>query len=591
MPVVHAYASLSHYAEHLAPVLAALPESVRGTLWSPRESAGWGPRLRPRETDGNWMLVAGFADLQRVERHHRMLYIEHGAGQCLAPETLVMTADMRHVPISSLSVGDEIVAFEEAPTDRVWRQWRPATVTALQLLRLPCYELKLEDGTIIVASAEHRWLTRDRQSYEWTLTKNLQDSARWPTRSSKLLRCFDVWSEDRSWEAGYLAAAFDGEGCFTQTRRGTRQNRMMLAFAQKDNAMLAEVEALLRACGFRYSVAKNERSGVAHLSVLGGTREVLRFIGAIRPRRLLDNIEPLMNGQMRGHPVELAELRPIGEQTVVGLGTSTGTLIAEGLASHNSYRGDPRAPQAARSGSYSGGLGLDSVRLFLCPSEAVAWRWREVYEAPAVVVGCPKLDRWHRNAIATEQARDFGPPRTYKAPTVAMTWHWENGLVSEAQSALKHYARALPALVRQMQGRGWQLLGHSHPRSWLRRRGMWRELGVPATPDLAEVFERADLLVADNTSALYEFASLDRPVVVLNAPWYRRDVHHGLRFWDLVPGPQVDEPHELVSTIAACLADDAPWSEVRRDVVAKVYAHRDGTAAARAAAAILEVIG
>jgi hypothetical protein len=236
------------------------------------------------------------------------------------------------------------------------------------------------------------------------------------------------------------------------------------------------------------------------------------------------------------------------------------------------YDADPRA---RGNGSYSGGAGLDRVRLFLCPNAAVADRWRAAYRAPAAVVGCPKLDRWHRAArdTAYQGAR----------PTVAVTFHWECALVPETRSAWRHYDRALPVLAHDPR---WRLLGHGHPRLWGTIRRRWQQLGVDHTPDLADVLDQADLLVADNTSALYEFASLGKPVLVLNAPWYRRDVHHGLRFWSHPPGLQCDQPTDLPDQLARALADPPAAQRIRAAAVAEAYAHTDGLAAQRAATAI-----
>ncbi len=265
-----------------------------------------------------------------------------------------------------------------------------------------------------------------------------------------------------------------------------------------------------------------------------------------------------------------------------------------------SYDGDPRG---VGQGSYSGGQGLGRVRLFLCPSQRVADRWAATYpEATTAVVGCPKLDRWHavpdgphrgRAAASADDGPDVAPRPTRTvapdhgsgAPVVAVTFHWECPLVPETRSAWGHYDHHLPGLVADPR---WQVLGHGHPRLWGAIRRRWRALGVDHTPDLADVLDRADLLVADNTSAAYEFASTGRPVLVLNAPWYRRHVDHGLRFWSYPPGLQVDHPRDLVAGVARALADPPAARAIRARAVAHVYAHTDGHAAQRAADAIKE---
>lgn len=236
-------------------------------------------------------------------------------------------------------------------------------------------------------------------------------------------------------------------------------------------------------------------------------------------------------------------------------------------------------------GSYSGGDGLDHVRLFLAPSERVADRWRNRYPAtPAVAVGCPRLDPWHRGQA----------PEPF-LPTIALTFHWNCPTAPESRWALPHYQADIAAQVARWRAEGWRVLGHGHPRAWGVLARLWhRYTSVTPCPDYNQVLDEADILVGDNTSALYEFASLDRPVVVLNAPWYRRDVEHGLRFWSLVPGWQVDGPEELAgldwrANGEMFLGDT--YRASRRRVVREVYAHTDGTASARAATAIQEALG
>lgn len=247
-----------------------------------------------------------------------------------------------------------------------------------------------------------------------------------------------------------------------------------------------------------------------------------------------------------------------------------------------SYDGDPRS---AGHGSYSGGKGLDRVVLFIGPSEHVSARWRERYPStPAVAVGCPKLDA--RFSRLSERARAYDERRV-----AAITFHWDCALVAESTSAWRHFDRALPGLVSWAREHDVELLGHGHPRLWRTIAPRWRALGVEPVESFDAVLDRADVLVFDNSSAGYEFASLDRPVVVLNAPWYRRDVEHGGRFWQCADvGVQCDEPHELIAAVERALLDEPTVRANRERIVSQVYSMRDGRASSRAADAICDAL-
>lgn len=233
---------------------------------------------------------------------------------------------------------------------------------------------------------------------------------------------------------------------------------------------------------------------------------------------------------------------------------------------------------------YAGADDLEHVRLFLAPGEPVAEKWRARYPQAAVeTVGDPALDQ-HLHAIRTSRS-SLRVTRKQERPLVAVTEHWRCAVAPETWPCLDDYAPELAELA------GVELLGHGHPRAHRRARDRWTELGLPfeADPDvvlgrlLAHGQQRA--LVADNTSLMYEAAALGIPVLALNAPWYRHDVEHGLRFWSHVPGAQC-EVGELARVLARVLDDAPELAELRARAVAHVYAHADGTSAARAADAI-----
>ena len=77
-------------------------------------------------------------------------------------------------------------------------------------------------------------------------------------------------------------------------------------------------------------------------------------------------------------------------------------------------------------------------------------------------------------------------------------------------------------------------------------------------------------------------------MVVLNAPWYRVDVSHGLRFWDASwVGVNCSDPDDLIPTVEQAL-DELPGDVARREhALDVVYSHRTA-GATRAANAILD---
>jgi hypothetical protein len=220
---------------------------------------------------------------------------------------------------------------------------------------------------------------------------------------------------------------------------------------------------------------------------------------------------------------------------------------------------------------FAGGPGLAAVELFICPAERVADHWHRTYpRAATAVVGDPALDGLVNRSCGIAY----------------WTAHWRCGANFETWPALQHHLPGLPALRDALAERGIELVGHAHPRDARRMADRWRQLGIRYEPDIDTVLRTGDLLIADNTSALYEAAALGMPVLCLNRPEYRRNIEHGLRFWSYVPGLMCDEPHNLTAFAGLALEDSTNLREQRERAVAHAYAHLDGKAARYAAAAI-----
>lgn len=269
-------------------------------------------------------------------------YTRTGVRYCLGPQTPVLTSGLRWVEVGSLCVGDGLLAFDEHPEPgQKSRSWRSARVTETSLIQRPCYRVTLDDGTDLIASSEHKWLVDLGQGRAaWKTTEELR--APHPTSESRrfaphrLIKLLDVWKEPTSYEAGYLAGVFDGEGYLGQASKGHGGHSLRIAFSQKDNQVAAYAREVLTAFGFEWSEHRGTRD-VISFGLTGRRHEVLRLLGQIRPKRLLAKFDPSILGTLeRKQDVRPVAIEFIGLQPVIALGTTTKTLIAAGLASHNS---------------------------------------------------------------------------------------------------------------------------------------------------------------------------------------------------------------------------------------------------------------
>lgn len=253
---------------------------------------------------------------------------------CVTPDTRILTADLRHIPAGDVRAGMKLVGFEEERASKgEHRKYQEADVLGVTRQTSRCLRVLLDDGTSVTVSRDHRWLVFTAGGRTvWKATEEL-------ATSDRIFRLTDTWSTESSYESGYLAAAFEGEGCLQRRPDGMMTG---LCFTQRDNVMLEQVRKHLANLGFS-SWESGRRDDVQNLYVAGGKANLLRFLGSIRPQRLLDKLDLNTLGSIgrhdhRGvdftHP-RVVGLEDAGEQEVVVIETDTGTYVAEGLASHN----------------------------------------------------------------------------------------------------------------------------------------------------------------------------------------------------------------------------------------------------------------
>lgn len=218
--------------------------------------------------------------------------------------------------------------------------------------------------------------------------------------------------------------------------------------------------------------------------------------------------------------------------------------------------------------SYSGGKSWRClVNVFFEPGVYPARRERAVYPNALVAdLGCPKLDPLHLQKFTVNTDN----------PVICFSTHWNCRVCPETMWAFDHYKAVLPELAKR-----YRLIGHAHPRARKEVFPYYRSIGIEPVENFDDVVQQADLYLAEGSSTIYEFASTDKPVLVLNIPMFRRHVNHGLRFWEYIPGVQCDSPGHIFPKIQEALEDNDPWKRIRRESVNIAYTYHDGHCAER----------
>lgn len=268
--------------------------------------------------------------------------------RCLDPETLVLCADLTWRPIKSLTVGDEVISVDEEPLEAgKQRKMRTATVKATWRNTDTAYRLTFEDGTSVVCSGNHRWLSASKgsggeqlASFRWRTIKAdpHKPGPRVGIRVGDSIRhLVDPWEEDNSWEAGYLAGVYDGEG----TAIGYPRREYRVSFVQNPGETLDATLLYLKQKGFEPVHIPTKVP--AQVYVIRGFADCLRFVGQMGGHKMRRQAVPHLwegrgIGRAKGrssHKI-VTSIEELPAQEMVDIETSTGTFLAEGLVSHNS---------------------------------------------------------------------------------------------------------------------------------------------------------------------------------------------------------------------------------------------------------------
>ena len=284
-----------------------------------REVMNW-----PMQTGAGGVIKLSMPAAQRLHR-------EAGGSMCVAPNTRVLTADLRWKCIGDVRVGEQLLTVdEESGPSR--RRLRLASVIGRHSSVREAYRIHLADGTSLVCSKDHPWLVGGDGGHTWRTVEQLQRASKYNPRSAPRFRKLaGSWEFDTSREAGWLAGFFDGEGS---------ASGYQVEVSQRPGLLLEQARSLLLARGFRVHDYAASTAGlgvhhdVRHLVLAGGLSENLRFLGSVRPERLVRKF-PLEGRQLWSEGVAVLAIEPTEPEELVDITTDTHTFIAEGFVSHN----------------------------------------------------------------------------------------------------------------------------------------------------------------------------------------------------------------------------------------------------------------
>lgn len=261
-----------------------------------------------------------------------------GEGYCFEPSTRVLTSDLRWVPVGQIKVGDELWGFDENLNQDQRcrgraRRYRRATVLASFPSMKDCVRVCLDTGEAFVCSTDHPWLAYPpyKKNLVWTAAGSLLSRPH-------LCRPFLPWEPDLSYESGWVAGMFDGEGNLrNSTARGGRSGAAEIT--QATGATADKLRVLVpQYVSVKSAIRLQPGKRRPHLVLTtngGGTPEVARFLGTVRPERLIAGFTMEGATVMAHNAARVVAIEPVGRREVQSIQTSTGTYLAEGFAVHN----------------------------------------------------------------------------------------------------------------------------------------------------------------------------------------------------------------------------------------------------------------
>jgi DNA repair photolyase len=171
----------------------------------------------------------------------------HACTYCLSPETLILMADGRQKPLWAVRVGDAIIGTQPVGA---YRRYVSTTVLASWNTRKRGFRITLADGTEVVASGDHRFLTERGWKYVTGAMTGVDQRAYLTTNNTLMGFGLNGVTEatqpqyfERSYRRGYLTGMISGDGLMISRdyppRRGGDSKVRLFRLAVADSEALS----------------------------------------------------------------------------------------------------------------------------------------------------------------------------------------------------------------------------------------------------------------------------------------------------------------------------------------------------------------
>jgi DNA repair photolyase len=197
---------------------------------------------------------------------------EHGCIYCMSGDTPILMADGSTRPLADVRIGDALYGTVR----RGWyRRYVKTRVLAHWSVVKPAYRITLEDGTCLVAGADHRFLTE--QGWKFVTDSASGTQRAHLTTNNKLMGTGAFArppTKDRDYQLGYLSGVIRGDGLLASYhyqrvgRTHGDQHQFRLA--------LCDMEALQRAQKYLHQWGITTQEFIFQKAV--GERQALRAI-------------------------------------------------------------------------------------------------------------------------------------------------------------------------------------------------------------------------------------------------------------------------------------------------------------------------